>query len=64
MRCFSGRVLGGLVTQRQVVRDPVGDRAAPRTGDHLLLRELVEVAPDRGLGHGQLGGRLLDGDPS
>ena len=37
-----GGVLRGLVAQRQVVGDAVGDRTAPGTGDHLLLGELVE----------------------
>ena len=59
-----GRVLGALVAQRQVVRDAVGDRAAPGPGDHLLLGELVEVAPDGGLRDVEPLGRVLDADPA
>ena len=59
-----GRVLGALVAQRQVVRDAVGDRAAPGTGDHLLLGELVEVAADGRLRDVQAAGGVLDADPA
>ena len=38
--------------------------AAARAGDHLLLGQLVEVAPDGGLGHVEARGRVLDTDPS
>jgi hypothetical protein len=57
-------VLGALVAQRQVVRDAVGDRAAPGSGDHLLLGQLVEVAPDGGLRDVEALGRVLDADPA
>ena len=47
---FRGVALG-LVTQRQIVGDPLGDRAAPDAREHLLLGQLVEVAPHGGRRH-------------
>ena len=44
--------------------EAAGDRAAPGTRDHLLLGELVEVAPDGRLRHGQPLRRLLDAHPT
>ena len=59
-----GRVPRALVAQRQIVRDAVGDRAAPGAGDHLLLSKLVEVAPDGGLRDSEPVRRVLDADPA
>jgi hypothetical protein len=59
-----GRVPRALVAQRQIVRDPVGDRAAPGAADHLLLGELVEVAADGGLRDSEPVRRILDADPA
>src|SRR5690606_23296036 len=50
--------------QREVVGDAVGDGSTPGTGDHLLLRELVEVPADRRLRDVEPVGGLLDTDPS
>ena len=58
------RVLGRLVAQRQVVGDAVDHRPAPGPGDHLLLGELVEVAPDRRLRDVEPVGRVLHADPT
>ena len=59
-----GRVLGRLVPQRQVVGDAARHRTTAGPGDHLLLCELVEVAPDGGMRDLEPLGRLLDAHPT
>ncbi len=55
---------GGLVPQRQVVRDVVRDGAAPGAGHHLLAGQFVEVAADGGGRDVQRLGGLLDVQPA
>src|SRR5262249_9962812 len=38
----------GLIPQRQVVGDTTGHGAAADSGQHLLLRQIVQVTPHRG----------------
>jgi hypothetical protein len=55
MRCFSAECLAVLYRSGRSYETPLATA-------HLLLRELVEVPPDGGLGHAELRGRVLDGD--